>query len=110
MKFKDKSEIVNKLIRIMEKSELNSEQKKRIVKVVKNLEMATEIQKERFILFYGLDDNGSKIRTLKQIAEKYNCTTNAIRVSVVTVKNKLSRLEKNVKIIENIVQECENNK
>ena len=59
---------------------------------MKHLKNTTDIQKDRFISFYGLDKNSDKGQTLGEIAEKYNCSTTAIRCSVISVKNKLSRL------------------
>ena len=59
---------------------------------MKHLKNTTDIQKDGFISFYGLDKNSDKGQTLGEIAEKYNCSTTAIRCSVISVKNKLSRL------------------
>ena len=59
---------------------------------MKHLKNTTDIQKDRFISFYGLDKNSDKGQTLGEIAEKYNCSTTAIRCSVISVKNKLSIL------------------
>lgn len=59
---------------------------------MKHLKNTTDIQKDRFISFYGLDKNSDKGQTLGEIAEKYNCSITAIRCSVISVKNKLSRL------------------
>lgn len=109
LNYKEKGKIVDKLIKLMEKSLLNVNQKKVIRKIVNNLENTTEIQKDRFILFYGLDEERCETRKLREIAAKYNCTTTAIRQSVITVKNKLSRLEKNVKLIAKVIQECKIN-
>lgn len=109
LNYKEKGKIVDKLIKLMEKSLLNANQKKVIRKIVNNLENTTEIQKDRFILFYGLDEERCETRKLREIAVKYNCTTTAIRRSVITVKNKLSRLEKDVKLIAKVIQECKIN-
>lgn len=109
MKNKDKSSVVNELLELAKKSKLNSEQKKRIVKIVENLEDATETQKERFIIYYGFNDNGVNLRNLTKIAKSYGCTPSAVRLSVVTLKNKLSRLNEEFEIIEQVVTECDKN-
>lgn len=109
MKFKEKSEIVDELIELMKKSLLNRDQKQKILNIVNEMNIATENQKNRFILFYGLDENRSDYRTLGKIAKKDNCTTSAVRLSIITVRNKLSRLKEEFEIIEQIVNECQNN-
>ena len=42
MKFEDKSIIIDKFIELAKKSKLNSEQKKRIVHIIENLNETTE--------------------------------------------------------------------
>ncbi len=108
MNFKSRSEITDKLVELMNESKLSYDQKQKVCTVVKNLKNTTDIQKDRFISFYGLDKNSDKGQKLGEIAEKYNCSTTAIRRSVVSVKNKLSRLNENVEIIKKIIDENNN--
>lgn len=110
MNFENRSKITDKLIELMNESKLNKDQKQKIYIVVKNLKKTTDIQKDRFISFYGLGKNSDKRQTLVEIAEKYNCSTVAIRHSVVSVKNKLSRLNENVEIIKKVIDENNMNK
>lgn len=109
MKFEDKSIIIDKFIELAKKSKLNSEQKKRIVQLIENLNETTETQKERFILYYGLNEYGPDAKNLNKIAKIYGCTASAVRGSVISVKNKLSKLNEEFKVIEQVVTECENN-
>lgn len=109
MKFEDKSIIIDKFIELAKKSKLNCEQKKRIVHIIENLNETTETQKERFILYYGLNEFGPDAKNLNIIAKIYGCTASAVRGSVISVKNKLSKLNEEFKVIEQVVTECENN-
>ena len=102
----EKSEIVSKLINLAETSKLNNEQKDKIVKLLDNTDILTETQRERFIMYYGLNTNGLDFRTLEKISKIYKCSTTAIRLSIVTVKQKLVRLDEEFKIIEEVVNEC----
>lgn len=110
MGLEEKSLIVDSLIELAKKSKLNSNQKKRILDMIESLDNATEIQKERFILYYGFNTNGRDFRNLTKIAKSYGCTVNAVRASVVSLRNKLSKLKKEFKIIEQVVNECKASK
>ena len=105
----EKSEIVGTLVKLAENSKLNNEQKDRIVEILDNMDILTDTQRERFIMYYGLNTNGLDFRTLEKIAKIYKCSTSAVRLSVVTVKQKLVRLEEEFKIIAEIVKECTEN-
>lgn len=105
MNFENRSEITDKLIELINESKLNYKQKQKVYILIKNLKNTTDIQKDRFISFYGLDKNSDKGQTLGEIAEKYNCSTTAIRCSVISVKNKLSRLNETTEIIKKIIDE-----
>lgn len=107
MKVKDKSSVVDELLELAKKTKLNSTQKKRILNIVENLDNATETQKERFIIYYGFNDNGMNFRNLTKIAKVYGCTPSAVRTSVVSVRNKLIRLKENFEILEEVVKECD---
>ena len=48
--------------------------------------------KKQYNIYSETQKNSDKGETLGEIAEKYNCSITAIRCSVISVKNKLSRL------------------
>lgn len=100
----DNITLVDKLINFIEKDKLNKGQKKRLLKVIYGIENATKVQIDRFVLFYGLKQDRQKFT---QISKIYNCSSSAIRGSVITVRNKLSRYEHVMKIVEKIVKQCE---
>ena len=102
----EKSKTINTLTKLALTSKLNDEQKDKIAEIVDNMDILTEIQKDRFIMYYGLNTNGIDFRTYTKIANIYKCSVSAVRLSVVTVKQKLVRLEEEFKIIEDIVKEC----
>lgn len=101
-----KSKTVDTLIKLAKTSKLNNEQKNRIVEILDNMDIITETQRERFIMYYGLNTNGLNFRKLIKIAKIYDCSTTAVRLSIVTVKQKLVRLDEEFKIIEDVVKEC----
>lgn len=107
MKDNNKIIIVNNLLALAKQSKLNYKQKSKILKIIKNLSIATEKQKERFIIYYGLDDNGVRISNLTAIAKLDGCTMSAVRSSVISIKNKLTRLDKEFEIFKEIIGECE---
>lgn len=108
MNNKDRGSIVSSLIELIEQSKLNINQRTQIIEIIENLNIATETQKERFLMYYGLNKNGTKSKNFTEISKLYGCTPSAIRLSVVTVKNKLSRLNKEFEILEKIVNSFEN--
>ena len=101
-----KSKTIDKLIKLAKTSKLNNEQKNRIVEILDNMDIITETQRERFIMYYGLNTNGLNFRKLIKIAKIYDCSTTAVRLSIVTVKQKLVRLDEEFKVIEDVVKEC----
>lgn len=107
MKKEDKCETVTSLLNFAKNSKLNINQKKKILNLIQNLEDATDKQKNRFISYYGLDNNSSNLKNFTQIAQESCCTPSAVRCSVVSIRLKLKRLGNEFKVIENIVHECE---
>lgn len=103
----EKSKIVNSLIKLAKTSKLDIEQKKKIVEILDNMEIITETQRERFIMYYGLGVYSKERKTLIKIATIYGVTVNAVRYSITNVKNKLTRLENEFEVLEQIVNECE---
>lgn len=101
-----KSFIMNELLELMKNSRLNNSQKIQIINLVEQEKTATKKQKERFMLFYGLNKNGEKDMNFTQISKIYNCNIAAIRSSVFAMKCKLLKYEEKFSIIEDIVNEC----
>lgn len=104
MKLKDKRYIINILIALAKSSNLNTNQNDRVLKAVNSLKNATEIQKERFIKYYGFDGSGCK--KLVDIAKIYDKTASTIRGSVIAIELKLARSDEAFEVIESIVNEC----
>ncbi len=101
-----KSSILNDLLKLMRDSRLNDSQKLEVVNLIEQEKTATEIQKDRFKLFYGLNKDGEKAMKFTPIAQIYGCTAATIRSSVFAMRDKLLKYEKEISIIENIVNEC----
>lgn len=105
MKFKERSFIVDELLRLAKESKLEKDEKKEIVSLVDSIENATEGQKERFILYYELSESGPKPASFAKIGEMYGRTSSAIMVSVIKLRNKLKRVnEENIHRIEEMVK------
>lgn len=104
MKLKDKRYIINILIALAKSSKLNTKQNEKVLNVVNNLKNATEIQKERFIKYYGFDGSGYK--KLVDVAKIYDKTASTIRGSVIAIELKLARSDEAFEVIESIVNEC----
>lgn len=105
MKLKEKRDVVNTLIALTKKSKLNAEQNAKFLNVVRNLKNATEIQKERFIIYYGLDGTGCK--KLVDVAKMYGKTPSTIRGSAIAIELKLARSDEAFEVIESVVNEFE---
>lgn len=104
MNLKEKRDIINILIALLKNSKLNTIQKEKILKVVQNLKNATEMQKERFIKYYGLDGTGCK--KLVEMGKLYGKTASTIRGSVITIQLKLARSDEAFEVVERVVNEC----
>lgn len=102
----EKSSIVDTLIELAKNSKLNDNQKNKIVEILDNMDILTETQRERFIMYYGLNTNGLDFRNMAKIAKIYKCSVSAVRLSLVTVRNKIVRLDEEFRIIEEVVNEC----
>lgn len=98
--------IINELLELMKNSRLNKNQKLKIMNLVKEEKTATRVQKERFMLLYGLNKNNRKNMKIVQIAKLYRCTPSAIRGSVFAMRCKLLKYDEEFSIIENIVNKC----
>ena len=104
MKRKDKRQIINILIALAKESKLNAEQKEKIFNVVKNLKNATEIQRERFLKYYGLD--GTECKKLVDMAKMCGVTSSTIRGSVIAMELNIAKSDEAFEVVEKIVNEC----
>ena len=102
-------EITKELLELLKSSKLNNKQKMKMLECVENEETATKKQKERFCLFYGLNRNGKKDMNYTQIAKIYNCSSTAVKYSIISMRIRLRRNNKNIKIIEEILEEYKSN-
>lgn len=102
--FREKQHIRDKLITCLEKQTLNNNQRKKIFQIVMSMEDTTLIQKERFIIYYGLDKSKEEIHNATKIAKLQNCTKSTIIQSINKIKSKIPRLsDEKIEIIRNIV-------
>ena len=101
-----KYEIMDELLELMKNSRLNNNQKLKMIDIIKNEKTATQKQKERFMLFYGLNLSGEKDMTLTQLSKMCGCNYGAIKGSIIGMKKKLLRNEEIIQKIEEIVNEC----
>lgn len=108
MSFEEIKNIRNKFMIILDEDKLNNEQKSKFLEIIMSLNKATSLQKERFILYYGLDIKQEKIHNFSKIAELQKCTYTAIRSSVRLIRSKLLMLSpKELKILLQILEELE---
>ncbi len=106
MDFDERSNIVYQLITIAEKRLLNDYQKQEVCNIVNRLENKTTTQAERFILLYNLKLGEKEYRQC-DLAKKYNCSSNAIRLSVNRIRSKLiSTKDEDLLTLKQIVNEC----
>lgn len=102
--FREKQHIRDKLITFLEKQTLDDIQRKKLFEIIMNMEDATLIQKERFILYYGLDKNKKKIHNATKIAKLQKCTASSIRQSINRIKSQIPQLsDENIDRIREII-------
>ena len=98
--------IYNKFTEIDEKYEnlLEVNIPKKSFEAIMNIEDATPMQKERFILYYGLDKE--KIHSASKLAKLQHCTQSNIRQAINKIKSKIIRLpDEKIDIIREIIEE-----
>ena len=104
MEYEEKRNVVYSLLKILRTKQINEYHRKTIFNIVMRIPNKTIKQKMRFIDFYGLNPQNRKRCTLNSIAEENNCTANAIRTSVVTIKSALTRIsDEDISILKRIV-------
>ncbi len=100
--------IRDELLELLRKGKLNNNQRAKLMDLIDEDDTATENEKERFMLYYGINKNGRKPMKFKQIAQIYGCSDAAIRNSVYSMKRKFLKytdLKENL-IVKNIITEC----
>lgn len=101
---KENQHIRDKLITFLEKKTLDDTQKHQLFELIMNIEDATPMQKERFILYYGLDKE--KIHSASKLAKLQHCTQSNIRQAINKIKSKIIRLpDEKIDIIREIIEE-----
>ncbi len=99
-------EIVDRLLEISKQNLLNTEQKSKIRTIVNSMSKRTENQRNRFILYYNLIPTETKAR-LCDLAKACNCSTSAIRSSVMRIRNNLIHVEnEDMFILQTILEDC----
>lgn len=103
-----KSHIVHGILNYIKHGELTNNQKQTLYDIVMKLESKTELQKERFIMFYKLNPVQKEKYTLSSLAQFYNCTVSAVRCSIVgvitAIINRTS--DEDFNALESIFEEC----
>jgi len=105
-KFTDKRDLVGWLLDYMKQYNVSNRYKEQIYHVVLKLPKKTDLQKERFIRYYGLQPTEFKKETLSAISREQHCTPNAVRSSVVSIRIAMFRIQdEDFSILEKIYEE-----
>ena len=75
---------VNKILKFLKLDLLNDEEKQVIYEIAK-VTKKTDLQKRRFYMVYNVGPNAKEHNTYKKVASFYECSTGAIRSSVMNV-------------------------
>lgn len=95
--------IRDNLIKALKENKLNEIQKKQLLEIVMSIDKATDLQKERFVLYYGLDGNQGKC-SISEIAKLQKCSYPGIRLSVNKIESRLIRVsDDKIEILKQIV-------
>lgn len=92
MPYNDEREIVSELFAYMKKNNISNKNKEKIYNMVLKIDYKTDLQKERFIRYYGLKPKEFKRETMSKIARESNITPRAVRISVVTIRHALAHV------------------
>ena len=105
-KFTDRRDLVGWILDYMKKYNISDRYKEQIYNVVLKLPKKTDLQKERFIRYYGLQPTEFKKETLSAISREENCTPNAVRNSVISIRIAMFRIhDEDFSILEKIYEE-----
>ena len=106
-RFTDKRDLVGWLLDYMKQYNISNRHKEQIYHIVLKLPKKTDLQKERFIRYYGLQPTDFKKETLSAISRKQHCNPNAVRSSVISIRIAMFRIsDEEFSILENIYKEC----
>lgn len=106
IKFTGKRDLVGWLLDYMKQYDILNTYKEQIYYLVLKLPKKTDLQKERFIKYYGLKPTKLKRETLSAIAREQRCTPNAVRESVVSIRIEMFRIsDEDFSILEKIYVE-----
>ena len=98
---------VNKILKFLKLDILNDEEKQIIYELAKSTKK-TDLQKKRFYMVYNVDPNAKEHNTYKKVASFYECSTGAIRSSVMSVVVALYHLpDEKFIYLENILKKYE---
>ena len=87
----------------MKEYDISNNHKEEVYNIILKLPKKTDLQKERFIRYYGLKPIEFKRETLSAIAREQHCTPNAVRSSVVSIRIAMFRIaDEDFSILENI--------
>lgn len=99
--------MVNKILKLLKLDVLNDEEKQTIYELARATKR-TDLQKRRFYMVYNVGPNAKEHNTYKKVASFYNCSTGAIRSSVITVVVALYHLpDEKFIYLENILKKYE---
>ena len=102
-KFTYKRDLVGWLLDYMKQYNISNRHKEQIYHIVLKLPKKTDLQKERFIRYYGLQPTDFKKETLSAISRKQHCNPNAVRSSVISIRIAMFRIsDEEFSILENI--------
>lgn len=105
-KFTDRRDLVGWLLDYMKKYNISDRYKEQIYNAVLKLPKKTDLQKERFIRYYGLQPTEFKKETLSAISREKHCTPNAVRSSVISIRIAMFRIhDEDFSILEKIYEE-----
>ena len=91
------------LLDYMKQYNISNRHKEQIYHIVLKLPKKTDLQKERFIRYYGLQPTDFKKETLSAISRKQHCNPNAVRSSVISIRIAMFRIsDEEFSILENI--------
>ena len=98
---------VNKILKFLKLNILNDEEKQVIYELAKSTKK-TDLQKKRFYMVYNVGPNAKEHNTYKKVTSFYECSTGAIRSSVITVVVALYHLpDEKFIYLENILKKYE---
>ena len=108
-KFTNKRDLIGYLLDYMKRYDISNSHKEELYNIVLKLPKKTDLQKERFIRYYGLKPQEFKRETLTSIARDQLCTTNAIRSSIISIRVAMFRIsDEDFSILEKIYSEYNN--